>query len=360
MATNVATKRTARAVRRFVGTPSGRTGDAGDEGTYRSVAVQRKGAVADRGSAYPLPTAATLTRVSDRAGPRERLGRAAPKPVRDAIRSAGRVVGRATAGARTLPTFLVIGAQRGGTTTLYHYLIRHPQVLGAVADKEVHFFDLRYASGLDGYRASFPTAATARRVARAHGAVAIGEATPYYLFHPAVPARVAADLPDARLIAVLRDPVSRAWSHYRHEVELGYEDLSFEDALDREVARTRGEEARLAADPLATSFEHQHHTYVARGRYVEQLERWWADVPRERLLLVRSEDLHSDPVPTFNEICRHLGIEPWQPAAWETYNASKPRGMQPDTAARLRETFAPWNARLAEATGRDWDWDAAG
>jgi hypothetical protein len=301
------------------------------------------------GRGYPVA-------VTDRAGPRERIGRAAPRPVREAVRSAGRVVGRATAGARTLPTFLVIGAQRAGTTTLYHYLTQHPQVLGAVADKEVHFFDLRYPSGLESYRGAFPTTASAKRVARAHGAVAIGEATPYYLFHPAVPARVAADLPDVRLIAVLRDPVSRAWSHHRHEVELGFEDLSFEDALEHEPERTAGEAERLAADPQATSFAHQHYTYVARGRYVEQLQRWWDVVPRERLLLVRAEDLHRDPGSTFDAICAHLGIDAWRPAGWGTYNASKPGGMAPDTKASLREAFAPWNARLAEETGRDWAW----
>jgi hypothetical protein len=228
--------------------------------------------------------------------------------------------------------------------------------LGSVADKEVHFFDLRYASGLDAYRGAFPTTATARRVQRAHGAVAIGEATPYYLFHPAVPARVAADLPDVRLIAVLRDPVSRAWSHYRHEVELGYEELSFEEAIEREPERTRGEAERLATDPAATSFAHQHHTYVARGRYVEQVQRWWAVLPPERLLLVRAEDLHRDPGPTFDAMCRHLGIEAWRPARWSTYNASKPAGMAPETEASLRATFRPWDARLAEATGRDWGW----
>src|SRR4051812_20256874 len=109
--------------------------------------------------------------MTDRAGPRERLGRAVPKPVQRAVRTAGRVVGRATANTRTLPTFLVIGAQRAGTTTLYHYLAQHPQVLRSVADKEVHFFDLDYASGLDAYRGSFPTTWSAGRVARAHGAV---------------------------------------------------------------------------------------------------------------------------------------------------------------------------------------------
>jgi Sulfotransferase domain len=297
--------------------------------------------------------------VSDRAGPRERLGRAAPRPVRNAVRSAARVLGRATSGARTLPTFLVIGTQRGGTTTLYHYLVQHPQVLGAVADKEVHFFDLRYAAGLGAYRGAFPTTGAARRVARDRGTFAIGEATPYYLFHPAVPERVASDLPDVRLLAVLRDPVARAWSHYRHEVELGFEDLSFEDALDAEAARTAGAAELLAADPAATSFAHQHHTYVARGRYVEQLERWWRAFPRERLLLVRSEDLHRDPAPIFDAICTHLGIGAWQPAAWETYNATKPAGMARETDARLRALFVPWNARLASATGRAWAWDGA-
>ena len=287
------------------------------------------------------------------------MARAAPRSVRNAVRGAGRVLGRATSGARTLPTFLVIGAQRGGTTTLYHYLVQHPQVLGAVADKEVHFFDLRYATGLGAYRGAFPTAGAVRRVARDRGAVAIGEATPYYLFHPAVPGRVAKDLPDVRLLAVLRDPVARAWSHYRHEVELGFEDLSFEYALQAEAARTAGAAELLAADPAATSFAHHHHAYVARGRYVEQLERWWRLIPRERLLLVRSEDLHRDPAPIFDAICAHLGIDAWQPAAWRAYNATKPAGMPPATDAMLRELFAPWNERLAAATGRDWAWDGA-
>ena len=166
----------------------------------------------------------------------------------------------------------MIGAQRAGTTTLYHYLTQHPQFVGAVADKEVHHFDLHVADGLDAYRGAFPTTARLRRIERrADGPVIVGEATPYYLFHPA-----AAD----RAVQILRDPVERAWSHYRHEVELGYETLDFEAALEREVERLAGEADRLLADPSATSFAHQHHGYAARGRYLEQLERWWAAFPR--------------------------------------------------------------------------------
>jgi Sulfotransferase domain len=280
----------------------------------------------------------------------------APRAVRSTARGAARRVGRATAGARTLPDFLLIGAQRAGTTSLYHYLVQHPQVLGAVADKEVHFFDLRYREGLDAYRASFPTRSTVRRASRDDAPVRVGEATPYYLFHPAVPARVAEDLPDVRLLAVLRDPVERAWSHHRHEVALGYETLSFEDALDREDERLEGEAQRLLDDPTATSFAHQHHGYVARGRYLEQLARWWTVLPKERLLLLRSEDLHADPGPTFDAICEHLAIRQWRPPTWGTYNAAPATEMSPATRSRLRATFRPWNARLAEATGREWAW----
>ena len=252
----------------------------------------------------------------------------------------------------------MIGTQRGGTTTLYHYLTQHPQFLGAVADKEVHHFDLHAGAGLDAYRGAFPRSGTVRRARRrAGGPVVVGEATPYYLFHPAVPERVATALPDVRLIAILRDPVERAWSHYRHEVDLGYETLSFEDALACEDERLAGEQERLLADPEAVSFAHQHHSYVARGRYIEQIERWWGAFPRDRLLVVRSEDLHGDPDATFDAITAHLGIRSWRPPAWRTYNAATSTGMAADTRTQLRAIFGPWNERLAAATGRDWAWD---
>ena len=291
-------------------------------------------------------------------GLRDRVGRATPAPVQRAIRGATRRFARGTAGSRVLPDFLLIGTQRGGTTSLFHYLLQHPQILGAVADKEVHFFDRPGFTAIDDYRAAFPTASAIRRAEKsAGGRVVVGEATPYYLFHPAVPGRVAAALPGVRLIAILRDPVERAWSQYRHECDLGFETLPFDEALDAEDARIAGDVERLLVDPAATSFEHQHHAYVARGRYVEQLERWWAAVPREQVLLVRSEDLYADPASTFDAITSHLGIEPWQPAAWRAYNASTSSGLDAVLRARLRATFRPWNERLEAATGRSWSWD---
>jgi hypothetical protein len=263
----------------------------------------------------------------------------------------------ATGRFRVLPDFVILGAQRGGTTTLYHYLVRHPQVLGAVSDKEVHHFDLRAATGMDGYRKAFPTRMSVRmHERRAGGPVAVGEASPYYLFHPAVPRRMHEALPDARLIALLRDPVERAWSQYRHEVELGYEHLLFEEALDREEERLAGEEERLLAHIDGVSFGHQHHSYVARGRYAEQIERWWEVFPKDRLLLLRSEDMFADPLRTFATVTDFLGLRRVRPSGWKAYNATASGVLDPAVRARLEAAFRPWNERLSEMTGRDWGW----
>jgi sulfotransferase family protein len=278
------------------------------------------------------------------------------------LRRATRSFGERTRALRSLPDFLIIGAQRAGTTTLYRALADHPQIRGAVLDKEVHFFDLSFEQGVAHYRGAFPTnASLALARARIGGPVLVGEATPYYLLHPQVPARVAATLPNAKLIAILRDPVERAWSQYRHEVDLGYETLSFEAALAAEGSRLAGEEERLASDPLAVSFAHQHHGYVARGRYAEQLERWYEHVPLERLLLLRAEDLFADPAGELRRVADLLGVVPWRPASWRPRNAAgSSSSIPPRPRAELRATFRPQNERLADLTGRDWYWDSPG
>src|SRR3954453_12461513 len=122
----------------------------------------------------------------------------------------------------------------------------------------------------------------------------VGEASPSYLFHPLAPDRVARLLPDARLIALLRSPVERAFSHYQHEVALGREPLSFEEAIDREDERMRGELEHMLRDPYYFSHTWWNYTYVARGRYAEQLERWFADFPREQLLVLLTDELAAD------------------------------------------------------------------
>jgi hypothetical protein len=289
---------------------------------------------------------------------RDRIGRRIPGGGKRAIRAVARGVGGLTSGLRVLPDFLVIGTMRGGTTSLYHYLARHPQIAGAVLDKELHYFDLHYDRGPTWYRSRFPTKGGLDRAARHLGArPVVGEASPYYLFHPLVPVRVAADLPRARFIAMLRDPVERAWSHYRHMVDLGYESLSFEAAIERESERLAGQEDRLLADHHYVSKEHQHHSYVIRGEYATQIERWWGHVGRERLLIIRSEDFYAAPRTEFERLEEFLGVRKWEPETWRTYNAATSTDMPVEARERLRAHYRPWNAKLAELLGRDFGWD---
>jgi Sulfotransferase domain len=246
------------------------------------------------------------------------------------------------------PDFVIIGAQRGGTTSLYSYLLGHPLIEGPRA-KELHYFDLEFSRGRRRYLANFPVAARSRHLT-------LGEATPYYLFHPHVPARLAQELPNARLIALLRDPVDRALSHYHHEVRLGVETLPLLEALDREDERLRGEEARMAADPGYRSVAHQHFSYVARGRYADQLDRWWRHVPPERLLVLRSEDLFTRPHALYDEVLEFLGLPAYTPTAFPTENGGVYAAADATVRRQLAEAFASHTERLESLLGRSFGW----
>ena len=290
---------------------------------------------------------------------RDRARQVAKRDGLRAARAVAHAVGGLNADRRAAPDFLIVGAMRGGTTTLYHALVRHPQVAGAVLDKEVHYFDLNAWRGEAWYRARFPTRASLeRRARRAGGPIRVGEATPYYLFHPAVPERVAASLREVRVIAILRDPVERAWSHYRHEVDLGYETLPFADALDAEERRLAGEEDRLRADPAYVSFPHQHHSYVARGMYAAQLRRWLEALGPQAVLVIRSEDLYAAPRSTFARVLAHLDVRPWDPGDWRVRNAATSGGLDDDVRARLRAGFRADRADLSSLLGEDPGWPA--
>jgi hypothetical protein len=268
-----------------------------------------------------------------------------PAPARAVLRETFRAYGRATAGVRPLPNFLILGAQKAGTTALYAYLRWHPQVTGP-SFKEVSFFDRHYARGERWYRAHFPV----RRRA------AIGEASPSYLLHPLAPERVVRLLPGARLIALLRNPVDRAFSHYQHEVALGREQLSFEDAIAAEDARLRGEVERMLSDPAYFSHAWWNYTYLARGRYAEQLERWYAAFPRERLLVLFTEELAEDPGTTYGRVLELLGLAPRELPSYPHIFEREYEQMRPETRAQLERSFAEPNRRLAALLGRDLPW----
>ena len=271
-----------------------------------------------------------------------------PEPARKVARNAIWAYGKATSRFRPLPDFLILGAQKAGTTALYAYLSKHPRITGP-SWKEVSYFDRHYARGPSWYRGNFPN------LLRTRGEL-VGEASPSYVFHPLAPERVKELVPEARLIALVRNPVDRALSHYNHEVALGREPLSFEDAVAAEEERLEGEESRLRSDPRYFSGEWWSHTYKARGRYAEQLERWLAVFPREQLLILPSEELLGEPERAHAQVLEFLGASPHRLDSYPRVYERQYEGMKPETRAELAEYFAEPNRRLYELLGRDLAW----
>lgn len=289
---------------------------------------------------------------------RSRVSVVTPRPVRRALKLGVRAVYTLpTSRLRALPDFLIIGAQRAGTTSLYRYLAQHPAVGPVVLTKGAHYFDTNYDKGLDWYRAHFPMTCRKALVRRRLGVdMQTGEGSPYYVFHPLVPDRVAETLPDVKLILLLRDPVERAYSHHQHEVARGFEHLPFEEAIDREPERLAGERERMIADPTYRSFEHQHHSYLARGHYLEQILVWHERFPRERLLILLMEEFFSRPAEGFTRVLDFLGLPAWQPATFARYNARRYDQMDPSTRRRLAEHFAEPNRELERYLGIKLPW----
>jgi hypothetical protein len=249
-----------------------------------------------------------------------------------------------------LPAFLILGVQRGGTTSLYDYLTNHPRIVRAKR-KEVHFFDLFYERGIDWYRSQFPWTLRLRR-----GAIT-GDASPYYLFHPAVPQRVAEHLPDVKLIVLLRDPVDRAFSHYQLARRRGWESLSFAEAIRAEPERLAGEAEKLF-DPAYVSFNHQNLSYVARGVYIDQILAWTKHFPVERFLFMQSEDLYRDPRATFHRTLDFLGMPAIELLTYAHRNlGGYEEAIEPEVRSQLQAFYRPHNERLYDFLGVDLGWD---
>lgn len=247
---------------------------------------------------------------------------------------------------RPLPGLVIIGAQRAGTTALFTYLSSSPDVAPSVV-KEVHYFDRNFARGDVWYRRHFPLD-DGRRIGF--------EGTPYLLFHPLAPERVASTLPETKFVALLRNPIDRAYSHHARCVRLGYESLGFEEAIDAEPARLAGVEDALISGAVKDSRVHREHSYLARGRYAEQLRRWHDHVDPDRILTVFSEDLFADPAQTCAQIAEWAGIAPPSTDDYRPVGTSPGDGVGGALRSRLAAYYAPLNEDLFELVRRRTDW----
>jgi hypothetical protein len=272
--------------------------------------------------------------------------RSLPYLIKRSIRSA-------TQNQRALPDFLIIGAQKAATTSLYAYLAQHPQILRS-RPKEIFFFDggdnpqvNTYLKGEAWYRSHFPL-----QKKLANGSVTF-EASTTYLFNPLVPERIHLMLPQVKLIALLRDPTERAISHYFHEKRKGKETLPLKEALAAEEGRLAGIKGNYKSE------EFMCHAYKTRGLYCEQIQRFLNVFPKEQMLILNNDDFASNPDKTLQEIFEFTGVDPQVkiPCLTRQNVGSGQTKIDPEITQNLREFFRPHNEALYDLIGKNFGWD---
>jgi hypothetical protein len=248
--------------------------------------------------------------------------------------------------ALTTPDFIIIGAEKCGTTSLYDDICRHPQVLGAL-EKEPYFFTEFYEFGSDWYLANFP------RI-KPGSSFKTGEASTTYLTDAKAPERIAADLPHARLMIIMRDPVARAVSQYNQLAKLGRISKSLEQAFADEL------KVLLAAqDPYTVRVQcHEAgRSCLWRSIYVMFLDQWLKHFPKEQLLALRSEDYFADADATMGKVWAFLGLDaPTRVDSSVSNQGEKIASISEDLAMELRAYFQPFNRRLSETLGWNCGW----
>lgn len=241
------------------------------------------------------------------------------------------------------PDFLIIGAQKCGSTSLYNYVTKHPDILPAKA-KELHFFNNyrgknNFNKGISWYKKQFPAKQKNKL---------IGEATPEYLFFPHVPERVYSLFPSIKIIIILRNPTKRAISYFHHNKKRKMEPLDLEQALTAETERLQDEQEKIAQDPNYYSYNVERYSYKKRGLYLEQIQRWLEYFPKEQILILKSEELFANPSKTLEKVYTFLNVENIPLKEYPQYNQSTYTApIDPIIIKQLNDYFAPYNQQLS-------------
>ncbi|MDD9814040.1 MAG: sulfotransferase [Thaumarchaeota archaeon] len=266
-----------------------------------------------------------------------------------------------------LPNLYIIGFPKCGTTSLHAYLAQHPDVR-AGAQKEIRYFghDERYARGINWYRSNFPLSAQRaihERRRRADGkrrTMSIVDASVRYVNHPHAMRRIAAVTPNARFIAMVRDPIERAHSHYRANRLVAPEvpeSLTFAEAIEAEEGRIAGEYERMERDEGYYSRAYFGYGYAANGRYARWLRPWLEGFPG-RVMVIESGELRADAQGTMDRVAEFAGLPRCALRDTRERNAGGggAGGIDGATRARLSEYYRGPNADLYGLLGRDLGW----
>ena len=240
---------------------------------------------------------------------------------------------------RALPNFMIIGTQKGGTTSLYRYLAKHPKLCPNYVVKELSFFDELYERGENWYRSNFPIAKPNQLYF---------EGCTHYLFNPLAPERIKNHIPDVKVIALLR----------KHQVRAGREELSFEDAIQAEPDRLNGELERMINERGYFSYNYNHFSYVERSKYDFQIQNWLKHFSIYNMLILSSEEFFSNPAKSIEQCFSFLEVDSIKinhKKKHNTGNYTDP--ITPETREKLLSTFEPHNKNLYSLINKDFNWN---
>ena len=263
-----------------------------------------------------------------------------------------------TSSMHTLPDFLIIGAAKSGTTSLFEHLIKHPSIFPPLA-QQPNFFTTNYHKGESWYRSYFPSIITKNLTQNIKKQKFLtGEASTQYYWYPHAAKRAKALLPDAKIILLLRNPIDRSHSQYQMELNKGNEKLiSFEDAIEQENERIQSEYDKMLQDENYYSKQYTIQSYITKSIYVNYIEEWLKYFPREQFLFLNSEEFNSDTSKVYKKTLNFLEISEIDFKNYEVFRAAKYSEMNPSTRKKLSEFFKPYNEKLYKLIDQNFHWD---
>ena len=251
---------------------------------------------------------------------------------------------------RVLPDFIVIGSSKSGTTSLHYYLIQHPSI---IAERDVHFFEYMQTNSIEWYRAHFPTKAY-----KNFKKLTVGEQTATYLFHPLIPKRIHTTIPNAKLIVVLRNPVDRAYSNYKHQVREGIEKRTFEEAIKSELKRI--EICKNNPEYKINNNDFNNHvvfSYLRHGIYVDFIKAWMKFFTKEQFLILPTYELNNNRVKFLKQVFDYLNVPNFEISDIVRQNVGEYKKLDKSTRKFLVDYYRPHNKRLFQLLGKNFDWD---
>ena len=257
-----------------------------------------------------------------------------------------------------LPDFLLIGASRSGSTSLYQGLVEHPNIHTAKT-KEIQFFGTKYPRGINWYRYHFPSKFKKFSLKIKKEKFITGEGTTPSLDYPHVPKLVKKIIPNVKLILILRNPIDRAYSNYNAAVKNKKMTLSFEDAIKTEEARIKGIMEKMKEDANYISTKYSFNAMLNRGKYYFAIKRWMDVFPKNQFFIIKSEDFFENTKKVFGELHEFLDVPKFDFDSDIIYNERRRTisAMKSKTRDDLIEYFRPYNEKLYKLLDRDFDWD---